>query len=104
GFAGLPYEPTMAQYTGSVDVSAKPHQQMLLQPPTTGVRDWRVEMAAADVESFEHVAGDLLRELGYEAAHAPDVRGRAELTWYGVERGALRAANLRLRRSVALRR
>ena len=104
GFAGLPYEPTMAQYTGSVDVSAKPHQQMLLQPPTTGVRDWRVEMPAADVESFEHVAGDLLRELGYEAAHAPDARGRAELTWYGVQSGAWRAASFGLRRSFLWRR
>ncbi|HYX77693.1 MAG TPA: sulfotransferase, partial [Gaiellaceae bacterium] len=71
-FAGLDYEPAMADYAGNVDVSAKPHQQRLRQPPTTGVRDWRAQMAAADVAAFEHVAGELLRELGYETTYAPD--------------------------------
>ena len=35
----VPFEPAMLDYTGSVDVSAKPHQQRLLTPPTTGVQE-----------------------------------------------------------------
>jgi Sulfotransferase family len=39
---------------------------------TPGLRDWRSEMPAADVERFEAVAGGLLEELGYErGAGAP---------------------------------
>jgi hypothetical protein len=103
-FAGLEYEPDMSNYAGNVDVSAKPHQQRLLQPPTRGVRDWRAEMSAADVTAFEHVAGDLLRELGYEAAQAPDAAGRARVAWYEARAGAWRAASFALRRSLFWRR
>jgi hypothetical protein len=103
-FAGLEYEPDMSNYAGNVDVSAKPHQQRLLQPPTRGVRDWRAEMSAADVTAFEHVAGDLLRELGYEAARAPDAAGRARVAWYEARAGAWRAASFALRRSLFWRR
>ena len=38
-FASLPFEPAMLDYAGAVDVSAKPHHQRLLQPPTRGVRE-----------------------------------------------------------------
>jgi hypothetical protein len=103
-FAGLEYEPAMADYAGNVDVSAKPHQQRLLQPPTRGVRDWRAQMSAADVTAFERVAGDLLRELGYEATHAPDTAGRARLAWYEARAGTWRAASFALRRSFLWRR
>ena len=47
-FAAVAFEPAMLDYTGSVDVSAKPHQQRLLTPPTTGVRSWREDMSAAE--------------------------------------------------------
>ncbi len=67
-FAEIPFEAAMLDYAGSVDVSAKPHQQRLLRPPTTGVRSWREDMPAADVAAFEAVAGDLLEGLGYERA------------------------------------
>jgi LPS sulfotransferase NodH len=70
-FAGLPYEPAMTDYREAVDVSAKPHQQRLLQPPTTGVRDWRAELSATDVRAFEAIAGELLAELGYELSGPP---------------------------------
>ncbi|MGH8773893.1 MAG: sulfotransferase family protein [Jiangellaceae bacterium] len=48
------------------------------KPVTAGLRDWRRDLRAAEVERFELVAGDLLDELGYErsAAHAR-VRARA---------------------------
>jgi hypothetical protein len=65
-FAEIPFHPAMFDYAGAVDVSAKPHQQRLLRPPTTGVRSWREDMSAADTAAFERVAGDLLEELGYE--------------------------------------
>jgi hypothetical protein len=65
-FAGIPFDPEMLSYADSVDVSAKPHQQRLLRPPTTGVRSWREDMPPDDVVAFETVAGDVLRELGYD--------------------------------------
>jgi Sulfotransferase family len=66
GFAAIAFESAMLDYTGSVDVSAKPHQQRLLTPPTAGVRSWREDMSAADAVAFGAVAGDLLGELGYD--------------------------------------
>jgi hypothetical protein len=104
GFVALEYEPTMIDYAGNVDVSAKPHQQRLKQPPTRGLRDWRTEMSAADVAAFEHVAGDLLRKLGYETSHAPDAAGRAKVAWYETRALAWRSASFALRRSFLWRR
>jgi hypothetical protein len=103
-FAELEYEPAMADYAGNVDVSAKPHQQRLMQPPTQGVRDWRTQMPPSDVQAFERVAGDLLRELGYETSHAPDAVGRAKLAWYETRALAWRGASFALRRSFLWRR
>jgi hypothetical protein len=37
-------------------------------PVTPGLRNWRVQMAADDVERFESAAGGLLDELGYARA------------------------------------
>jgi hypothetical protein len=37
-------------------------------PPTPGLRDWRAEMSAENVEQFEAMAGDLLDELDYPRA------------------------------------
>jgi LPS sulfotransferase NodH len=64
-FAEIPFEPAMLDYAGAVDVSRKPHQQRLLEPPTVGVRDWRTEMSREDARAFESVAGELLRDVGY---------------------------------------
>ncbi|TML83302.1 MAG: sulfotransferase, partial [Actinobacteria bacterium] len=74
-FARLPYEPEMTDYAGNVDVSTKPHQQSLRQPPTAGLRDWRLQMSPEDVGAFDQVAGDLLDELGYETHERPDAAG-----------------------------
>ena len=103
-FAGLEYEPAMTDYAGNVDVSAKPHQQRLKQPPTKGVRDWRTQMSKDDVAAFEHVAGDLLRELGYETSHATTATGRAQLASYRARALAWRGASCALRRSFLWRR
>jgi len=50
-------------------------------PPTSGLRDWRTQMAPENVELFEALAGDLLAELGYPAsarAISPSEADRAE--------------------------
>jgi hypothetical protein len=103
-FAGLEYEAGMADYAGNVDVSAKPHQQRLTQPPTKGVRDWRAQMPPDDVAAFERVAGDLLRELGYETSHPTDAAGRVRLASYAGRALAWRGASFALRRSFLWRR
>ena len=102
-FAGLPWEPSMLEYAGAVDVSGKPHQQNLLRRPTAGLRSWREEMAPTDVAAFEAVAGDLLASLGYELAgdrrSAPSPAQRARLLLYRAQTGAWRAAGSAIRRS-----
>jgi hypothetical protein len=103
-FAGLGYEPAMADYAGNVDVSAKPHQQRLREPPTKGVRDWSKQMSPTDVGAFEHVAGDLLRKLGYETSQDVDVAGRLRRASYASRALAWRGASFVLRRSLLWRR
>jgi hypothetical protein len=102
--AGLEYEPSMPDYAGNVDVSAKPHQQRLMQPPTKGVRDWRTQMSAQDTAAFEGIAGDLLRELGYETSSTVNASGRAQLAWYEARALGWRGASFALRRSFLWRR
>lgn len=103
-FARIPYESAMADYAGHVDVAAKPHQRSLAQPPTPGLRDWRLQMSPMDVGAFDQVAGDLLDELGYETHERPDPAGRLRRTSYGARAAAWRAASFGLRRSPLWRR
>jgi hypothetical protein len=100
--AGLEYDPAMLDY--DVDVSAKPHQQSLRKAPTPGLRDWRTELSAVQVASFEEVAGDLLRELGYGAGDGSTGAGQARLAWYQARVSAWNASSRALRRSPAWRR
>jgi hypothetical protein len=47
-------------------------------PPTPGLRAWRTEMAAEDVECFEAMSGHVLDDLGYpRGAPEPSSRARA---------------------------
>jgi hypothetical protein len=103
-FARLSYEHAMPDYAGNVDVSSKPHQQSLKRPPTTGLRDWRVQMSPEDVGAFDRVAGDLLAELGYESHERPGMAGRFRRASYGTRVAAWRAASFGLRRSPLWRR
>jgi len=104
-FAGLAYESDMLAYTDSVDVSEKPHQQRLLKPPTAGVRSWREDMAPDDVDAFEAVAGDVLRELGYAvtASHSTP-RAAATRLSYDARLAAWNATASVLQRSPLWRR
>ena len=105
-FAAIPFEPAMLDYTGAVDVSAKPHQQRLLTPPTSGVRSWRDDMSAEDVAAFESVAGDLLGELGYEVGSRPSGGARPALArgWYDARLTAWNASASLVQRSPLWRR
>jgi hypothetical protein len=104
-FAAIPFEPEMLDYTRSVDVSEKPHQQRLLTPPTRGVRSWLDDMSATDVEAFEAIAGDLLGELGYEVSRQ---RGGTNATlaraFYAARLGAWNASASLVQRSPVWRR
>ncbi|MGH3133563.1 MAG: sulfotransferase family protein [Gaiellaceae bacterium] len=94
-FADIAFEPAMLEYASAVDVSAKPHQQRLLLPPTRGVRNWRSEMRADDARGFESIAGDLLAELGYELldpSARPGIRARMARARYRMTLGAWNAA------------
>jgi hypothetical protein len=106
-FASIPYQPAMLDYTGAVDVSAKPHQQRLLTPPTRGVRSWRDDMTSSAVKGFEDVAGNLLRELGYGADSAPSgqsVGAGAARAWYDLRLAAWNGATSVVQRSSLWRR
>ncbi len=102
-FAGLPYEASMTDYGGS-ESGEREHQQSLRRPLTPRLRDWRAEMAPADVAVFEGVAGDLLHELGYEVSGRPDLRGRVRRVAYRGQMGAWRATTFAYRRSPLWRR
>ena len=105
-FAAIPFEPAMLDYTGAVDVSAKPHQQRLLTPPTSGVRSWRDDLSADDVAAFESVAGELLGELGYEAGSRSSGGARSTLArgWYDARLTAWNASASLVQRSPLWRR
>jgi hypothetical protein len=97
-FSGLPYESAMTAYGGSGS-EERAHQQNLKRPLTPGLRDWRTDMAPEDVAAFESVAGDLLRELGYETHGQTDLRGQFRRAAYRARIGAWRAATFGYRRS-----
>lgn len=106
-FLSLPYDPEMLEYHESAKtLVTKSHQpeafKALLLPPTSGLRDWSTEMSERDVALFEHIAGDLLEDLGYRrqaSSKAWSTRlraGSAEARWGG--RRARAALKSRIRR------
>jgi hypothetical protein len=66
GFLGIPYDEAMLR---SHEGRERPKPDRSVKRAwlgvTSGLRDWRSEMSAEDVERFEAAAGDLLEELGY---------------------------------------
>jgi hypothetical protein len=68
-FLGVPYEPGMLRFhEGRTRAEAGLDAKNAWQPITPGLRDWRIQMSAEDVECFEATVGDLLDELGYPRA------------------------------------
>lgn len=65
-FLEIPYDDVMLRFHegrngNRADMAADP----AWQPITPGLRNWRSQMTAEDVERFEAVVGELLDELGY---------------------------------------
>jgi hypothetical protein len=99
-FLGLRFEPEMLEYHQRLDATTLQDHPRLAQAPTTGLRDWREQMAPDDVELFEAVAGPLLAEIGYVRAFpAPSLRSRARAA---IERAVFRARLSSWRAAVAL--
>jgi hypothetical protein len=68
-FLDLPFDPRMAAFhEGKTRSAPGLSAKEAWLPATPGLRDWRAQMAARDVELFEALAGDLLSELGYDWA------------------------------------
>ena len=66
-------------------------------PITAGLREWRSQMPAQDVERFEAATGDLLDELGYSRA-VP--RPRPETLEHASRMRALLTQNVHGRRRI----
>jgi hypothetical protein len=68
-FLGVAYEGEMLEFhQGRTRLGPGRSAKEAWLPITPGLRDWRTQMAADDVERFEAAAGDLLDELGYPRA------------------------------------
>jgi hypothetical protein len=69
GFLGVLFDDAMLRFHEGRE-RAKPDldAKKAWRPISPGLRDWRSEMPAEDLERFEAAAGDLLEELGYERA------------------------------------
>ena len=68
-FLGLPYDDEMLRFhEGRERTEPGLDAKSAWQPVTAGLRDWRSQMPAGDVERFEAAVGDLLDELSYPRA------------------------------------
>ena len=65
-FLGLAYDEAMLRFhQGRERAESRLDAKKSWRPVTSGLRNWREQMPAADVERFEAAAGDVLAELGY---------------------------------------
>ena len=65
-FLDLPFDDAMLRYhEGKTKNEPGLSANRAWLPPTPGLRDWRSQMDAEDVERFEAVTGHLLDKLGY---------------------------------------
>ena len=66
-FLDLEYDSAMEQYNrGKIRQDSNASAKSAWLSPTSGLRDWRQQMAPDDVSVFQALAGDLLNALGYE--------------------------------------
>jgi hypothetical protein len=82
-------------YAGKTKSDAKLSAKSAWIPATSGLRDWRRDMAPCDLELFEAIAGDFLSELGYERkfdeiAHETAATARRCEAWWNAEMAARR--------------
>jgi hypothetical protein len=96
-FLGVPYDDAMLRFhEGRTKAKPGRDSKHVWLPITSGLRDWRSQMPADDLERFEAAAGSLLAELGYPRAvprlrpaaleHASGIRRRLaeDKKWLGV--------------------
>jgi len=70
-FLGLAYDKAMLHYHEAFRrAGARLEAGHDRGPITSGLRNWRTQMSAGDVERFEAAAGTLLEELGYSRVFA----------------------------------
>jgi len=68
-FLDLPYDEAMLRFhEGKTKSDPGLDTKRAWLPITPGLRDWRSQMLAEDLERFEAAAGELLNELGYSRA------------------------------------
>lgn len=68
-FLGLPYDDEMLRFDeGRERTEPGLDAKWAWQPVTSGLRDWRSQIPAGDVERFEATVSDLLHELAYARA------------------------------------
>ena len=69
-FLGVPYYDAMIRFAEGKTKTDLPNARKTPKkawlPITSGMRNWRTEMPATDIQRFEAAAGNLLEELGYE--------------------------------------
>jgi hypothetical protein len=71
-FLSLPYDDAMLKFhEGRTKMKPGRDAKRAWLPTTSGLRDWRTQMRAEDLERFEAATGDLLEELGYPRACPP---------------------------------
>jgi hypothetical protein len=94
-FLALSYDPAMLRFhEGRMREEPGLSAKKAWRPVTTGLRDWREQMAPGDVARFEAAAGPLLDELGYQCAEGSvsdeDVERAARLREAFVDRARSR--------------
>jgi len=71
-FLGIPYSDAMANYhVGKTRHVPGLSAKSAWLPPVKNLRDWRNDMSTEDIDVFEGIAGDLLRENGYPCLDNP---------------------------------
>jgi hypothetical protein len=80
-FLGLSYDGAMLQFhEGRTMTDPALDAKRAWRPVTPGLRNWKTQMSAEDLERFEAAAGELLGELGYPRAVSrprPEALGQA---------------------------
>ena len=88
-FLALPYDDAMLRFHERLPDPRFYAKQKRWRPISAGLRDWRSQMDAGEVECFEAAAGDLLDELGYPRA-APDPSGEKQENAVGIRASFIR--------------
>lgn len=69
-FLDVPYDDALLRFhEGRMRTKPGLSAKKAWLPIASGLRDWRSQMPAADVERFEAAAGDVLDEMGYARAY-----------------------------------